>query len=151
MIILFCGIPGSGKTTIAQMLAKRLAVLGRVQVFSSDKLRGPVYRKFFKILAADQGRADFTVFDATFYKKAWREQMSALARGEKIVTVYLDCPLAIARERNKQRQPHISEKALNIIFRQMEAPEKPSILVDSGTTTATDAAAKIFELIQDRR
>jgi adenylylsulfate kinase-like enzyme len=150
MIILFCGIPGSGKSTIAEILAKRLGVLGRVQMFSSDKLRGPVYRKFFKVLAPAERRADFIIFDATFYKKEWRDQVSALAQDEKVITVYLNCPLEIALKRNKERQPNISEKAVHIMFHQMEPPEKPTIVIDSATTTASDAAATIFELIKDQ-
>jgi predicted kinase len=85
MIVLFCGIPGSGKTTIAELLAERLAHLGRVQVLSSDKLKRPVYAKFFKLLAPDQKRADFLIFDATFYKKEWRQQVKSLAQGEEVV------------------------------------------------------------------
>ena len=150
MIILFCGIPGSGKSTIAEILAKRLAALGPVEMFSSDKLRGPVYEKFFKILAQDRQRADFVIFDATFYKKEWREQISALAQSA-VVTVYLNCPLEIALERNKERQPRISEKAVHIMFHRMEPPEKPDIGIDSATMTAADAAEKIFEFVKKQR
>jgi adenylylsulfate kinase-like enzyme len=149
MIVLFCGIPGSGKTTIAEILAERLADLGRVQVLSSDKLRGPVYRKFFNMLAPGQKRADFLIFDATFYKKEWRQQVEFLAQGETVVTVYLDCPLQVALDRNRQRQPNISEKAVHIMFHKMERPENPTIRIDTTTMTATDAAAKIFEFIQE--
>jgi adenylylsulfate kinase-like enzyme len=150
MIILFCGIPGSGKSTIAELLVKRLAGLGRVEMFSSDKLRGPVYKKFFKILVQGEQRADFVIFDATFYKKEWRKKVSALAQDEKVITVYLNCPLQIALERNKQRQPNISEKAVHIMFHQMEPPEEPNIVIDSAATTAADAAEKIFQLVKEQ-
>ncbi|HZA52764.1 MAG TPA: ATP-binding protein [Candidatus Udaeobacter sp.] len=150
MIILFCGIPGSGKSTIAKMLADRLAALGRVRILSSDKLRPPVYRKFFRALAPEQKRPDFLIFDATFYKEEWREQVRSLAQGEELITVYLDCPLEVTLQRNRARQPSISEKAVHIIFHQMKPPKNPNLRIDTATTTAIDATAKIFEFITDQ-
>jgi tRNA uridine 5-carbamoylmethylation protein Kti12 len=150
MIIMFCGIPGSGKTTIAEMLAARLGDLGRVQLVSSDKLKGPVYRKMLKTLGPDQRRAEFVIFDGTFYKKAWREQVEALAHDEKIITVYLECALGIALERNRQRRPNISEKALHIVFHRMEPPECPTIKIDTANVPARDAAATIFEHVKQQ-
>jgi adenylylsulfate kinase-like enzyme len=150
MIILFCGIPGSGKTTIAKIVAERLATLGQVQLLSSDELKAPVYRKLFRALAPDEKRAEFLILDATFYKKESRRQVRALARGEKVVTVYLDCSLEVALQRNRTRQPNISERAVHIIFHQMEPPENPSLRIDTATTSAADAAGKIGEFIQDQ-
>ena len=133
------------------MLAKRLVALGRVRILSSDKLRPPVYRKFFRALAPNQIRPDFLIFDATFYKEEWREQVRSLAQGEELVTVYLDCPLEVTLERNRARQPTISEKAVHIIFHQMKPPKNPSLRIDTATTNATDATAKIFKFIKDQR
>jgi adenylylsulfate kinase-like enzyme len=151
MIIMFCGIPGSGKTTIAEILREQLSGLGRVQLLSSDQLRGPVYRKFLKTLAPNRERADFVVFDATFYKKEWRQQLRALAGDDEVITVYLECPLNLALERNRQRRPNVTEKALHIIFHKMERPENPTITIDTAATSAPDAARKIFNFIEDQR
>lgn len=148
MIIIFCGIPGSGKTTIAEILAKRLTPLGKVQVLSSDKIKAPVYRKLFKALEPKQRRDDFLILDATFYKKEWRQRIKALAEREKVITVYLYCPLEVARKRNRERRTNISEKALHIVFHRMEAPKHPSVSIDTATTAAADAAGKILELIR---
>jgi adenylylsulfate kinase-like enzyme len=149
MIILFCGIPGSGKTTIADILRQHLAELGQVRMLNSDKLRGPVYRRLLKAIAPDRERSDFLILDATFYKKEWREQVRALAQGEEVLTVYLHCPLNLALERNRERRPNISEKALHIVFHKMEPPENPTVSIDTATTAALDAAVKILNLIKD--
>ena len=150
MILLLCGIPGSGKSTIAERLAARLAVLGSVHLLSSDKLKPPVYRKLFRAVAANRKRADFLILDATFYKKEWRQQVKVLAGGEEVLTVYLDCSLEVALRRNKERQPNISETAVHIIFHQMDPPKTPSLRIDTVATTADEAAGSIFELAKNQ-
>ena len=153
MIVLFCGIPGSGKTTITDILAARLATLGRVKVLSSDRVKPPVYRRMFKMLETERGAEDFLLLDATFYKKDWRERIEVLARGEKVLTVYLDCPRAVALERNRERRSQIAERALHIVYHRMEPPEFPSLKIDTQSTSAEAAAERIFDLMKraDRR
>lgn len=151
MIILFCGVPGSGKTTVAELLAQRVTALGSVERLTSDKLRPPVYRKLFRTLAANEKRADFLILDATFYKKEWRQRVRALAGSEKIITVYLACPLSIALDRNRARQPNIPDKAIHIIFHKIEPPQNPTLQIDTAMTSAVQAAAEIFEFIKGQR
>ena len=115
MIILFCGIPGCGKTTVAELLAERLTVLGQTQLLSSDKLRPPVYKKLFRALATNEKRADFVILDATFYKREWRQQVRALARSEKVITVYLECPLSTALA--------LETKSIQILFSSQDQKE----------------------------
>ena len=150
VIILFCGIPGCGKTTVAELLAGRLPVLGPIQLLTSDKLRPPVYKKLFRALATNEKRADFVILDATFYKREWRQQVKALAVSEKVITVYLECPLSTALERNRTRRANISEKAIRIIFHKFEPPMNPTIKIDTTVTTAVQAADQIFEFIKDQ-
>jgi len=150
MVIIFCGIPGSGKSTIAGMLLQRLTAQGRVRVFSSDNTKGPVYRKFIKAVTSTRNGEDFMIFDATFYKKEWRRQIRAAAQDEKVLTVYLHCPLEVALSRNRERRPNISEKAVHIVFHRMEPPKKPSLTIDTATTTADVAAEMILKLVKSQ-
>jgi len=148
VIILFCGIPGCGKTTIATLLAERLAALGSVQLLSSDELKSPVYRKLFSALARERRTASFVILDATFYKKEWRRQVRALAGNEDVITVYIHCPIDVAVRRNRARQPQISERVIHIMRHRMEPPAHPTVAIDTATTAPADAAEKIFQWIQ---
>ena len=131
MIILFCGIPGSGKTTISTLLAERLTALGTVQLINSDTLRGPIYRKLLKLARPEERTAEFLVLDATFYRQEWREQVRQIAAPEKVIVVFLECPINAALERNRAREPKISVKAVHIMFHRMQRPEHPDVLIDT--------------------
>jgi predicted kinase len=118
-------------------LAERLAQLGSVQILSSDKLRARVYEKLFNVVAADRNTADLLILDATFFKKELRRQIKTLAQAEKVITVHVDCPLALALRRNRVRQP-------KNVFHRMEPPNHSTLRINTAMTTAADAAAKIF-------
>ena len=147
MIILFCGIPGSGKTTIADILGRRLGALGRVKILSSDRLKAPVYRRILSILETGRGDENFLILDATFYKKEWREKVAALAAGENVVTVYFDCPREVALARNRERRPNISERALHIVYHRMEPPEAPDLKIDTASVSPETAAKRVFDFV----
>ncbi|HEY1372288.1 MAG TPA: ATP-binding protein [Candidatus Binatia bacterium] len=147
MIILFCGIPGSGKTTIAEILAERLAALGGVKILTSDRLKPPVYRRMFEALETRRSDGDFLILDATFYKKEWRERVAELAKGEPLMIVYFHCPRELALQRNRERRQNISERALHIVYHRMEAPENPHLAIDTSTTAQQEAAELILSFV----
>ncbi|HEY1373710.1 MAG TPA: AAA family ATPase [Candidatus Binatia bacterium] len=147
MIILFCGIPGSGKTTIAEVLAERLAALGRVKRLTSDRLKPPAYRRMFEAIEAGRGDEDFLILDATFYKKEWRVRVAELARGEPLITVYLNCPRGVALERNRERRQNISDRALHIVYHRMEPPDNPDLTIDTSKTAPQEAVELILRFV----
>ena len=148
MIILFCGIPGSGKTTIAEILATRLSATGRVKLLTSDRMRPPVYRRMFQALEAGRREEDFFILDATFYKKEWRDRVAELAAAEPIVTVYLHCPRELALQRNRERLLKISERALHIVYHRMEQPDRPDLAIDTSKNTPEQAAELIHRRVR---
>jgi adenylylsulfate kinase-like enzyme len=150
MIVLFCGIPGSGKSTIAEELAARAAELGALQLLSSDKLKPPVYRKMFRALAPERRLADLVILDATFFSKELRQQLKALVAPEQVVTVYLQCPLAVALERNRAREPRIAEKAVHIVHHRLQPPAHSSLTIDTTAATPKQAADTIFDLLKQQ-
>ncbi len=147
MVIIFCGIPGAGKTATAKKLSGRLKRFGRTKVFISDELKPPVYEKFFGLIKENAGKYDFLVFDATFYKSKWRQKIKSLAKGDRFLVIYLFCSLKTAIERNKKRRTEIAEKAIHIIFNRMEKPRNPDIAINTEKTSVADSVKKIFEFI----
>lgn len=145
MIVIFCGIPGSGKTTAAELLAKELKKKGKVKIFTSDKISGSFYRKIPRILKENLNQVDFLILDATFYKKEWRDLVRKLAKGERIITVYLECPVPVCIERNKKRKSGIPEKAVHIMAHQMEKPKRPDIFINTEKIKSKQAVKLILK------
>lgn len=145
MIIILCGAPGAGKTTVAKKLALKLRKLGTVALFSADKLKPPAYKKFSKLLVQNRGKFNFFIFDATFYKKSIRKNLKLLAKGEQVITVFFAVSLKTALLRNKKRKEAILEPGLRTIFARLEQPTHPDIYIDTEKVSAHSAAEKIFQ------
>ncbi len=148
MIVLFCGIPAAGKTTIATKLVGKLEQIGTVKLLSSDALRTPVYRKLSNLLLEHQDEFDFLILDATFYREEYRENIRSLARG-RVVTVFCDVPLETAMARNDRRDTVIPAVGVRSIAGQMEKPVDPDIYLKTDTTSADDAAQMIFQYVSE--
>ena len=110
------GLPGSGKSTVAQAAAARLAERGEpVVVLELDRIRrvltpAPTYSEaereivyralvFMAVALTEAGVP--VVIDATAHRRAWRD----LARASiaRFAEVQLDCPLEVAQARERTR------------------------------------------------
>ncbi len=144
MVIIFCGIPGSGKSTQAEELEKILRKLGKTKLFISDEISGKVYEKISALLKENLTRFDYIIVDATFYKKKWRDMVFEICGRDKVITLYVDCPLKVCLERNKKRKNPLPEKVIHIIYHRMEKPKKPDLVIDTQKTKPKTAATLIF-------
>ena len=149
-VIVFCGIPGSGKSTIARKLATELEKSGRVRLVISDRISDKIYERIFKLLRENLGTVDYFLIDATFYKKEWREKVKTIAGEGNVLLCYLRCPLRTCIERNKRREPSLPERAIHIISKEMEVPENPDVLIDTGKVGSERAVAQILEKLIQR-
>ncbi len=148
MTILFCGIPGAGKTTIATKLAAKLEDLWKVRLFSSDALRAPVYKKLLNLLEESEEKFDFLIFDATFYREEHRANMKSHARGIVIIA-FCDVSLETALARNKERAAKIPVIGLQTIAGHFERPIDPDVYLNTEELSADEAARRLFRYITE--
>ncbi|MCD6500623.1 AAA family ATPase [bacterium] len=147
MVIIFCGIPGSGKSTIAKELAEKLKKLGTCKLFVSDKVTRQVYKRISELLKKNLGKVDYIVVDATFYKRKWQEMVFEICGKDKVVVLDIQCPFKVCLQRNKKRKKPLPEKVLHIIHHQMERPKKPDLVIESEKIKPKEAASLIFNEI----
>lgn len=142
-LFVLCGLPFSGKTTLARALARQLqlehievdAVHWERGILAEGRPLGPpdwraAYLRSLRRAARALRQGRSVIFDATSHRRAQREQLRRLAQanGATMTIIYLDLPLAeINRRRAGNHQvpqrPGIPDAEFNRVAQQFEPPQ----------------------------
>ena len=161
-VLWFTGLSGAGKSTIANLVEKKLAAMGRhTYLLDGDNVRHGLnkdlgfteadrvenIRRVAEVarLMVDAGLIVMTAFISPFRSER------AMARGQmsdgEFIEIHVNTPLAVAEERDvkglykKARRGEIAN--FTGISSPYEAPEAPEIVVNTHTQTAEEAAELI--------
>jgi predicted kinase len=154
-LILLCGIPGSGKTTIGNAVGARLercvhvetdairAMVGKAE-YSSGESRF-VYAAAASVGEEALGHRYDVVLDATFPREEFRRE--ALSRLAKLSTgwlvVWVWCDPLVAYQRNSQRAQKVPLESFMRMWRSFEPPQG-ALVIDSQAMDPDAAAEKIL-------
>lgn len=141
-----CGLPGVGKTTVAEAVADQLdAALYRTDVVRKELLSDPEYtpeetRMVYDELL-DRGRRTVeggrnAVLDGTFFKEGFREQarQTAAAAGVQFRLVKVECAESVVKERIRARTDDESDADFDVYMLHKESFEPvqvPHVTVDN--------------------
>ena len=118
LVIWFCGLPGSGKSTVSALVSKKLSRTSNNIVISismdsirkkifpkptyDDQERDAAYRSFVLVASYASKAGATVVLDGTGHRLSWRK----LARNEcpRFVEVYVKCPVEVCMERETHRR-----------------------------------------------
>ncbi len=165
-VLWFTGLSGSGKSTIANLVEKKLHALGHhTFLLDGDNVRHALNKdlgfteadRIEKIrrvgevarLMADAGLIVITAFISPF--RAERDMVRAMLPPGEFIEVFVDTPLAEAERRDvkglykKARSGDL--KNFTGIDSPYEAPQVPEIHIDTMVTGAESAAAAIVERV----
>jgi bifunctional enzyme CysN/CysC len=163
-VLWFTGLSGAGKSTIANLVEKKLHALGRhTFLLDGDNIRQGLNRDLgfseadrvenirrigeVAKLMADAGLIVLTAFISPF--RAERELVRGLLPPGEFVEIFVDAPLADAERRDvkglyaKARQGEI--KDFTGISSPYEEPERPELRIDTTREPAEAAAERIVE------
>jgi bifunctional enzyme CysN/CysC len=165
-LLWFTGLSGSGKSTIANLVEKKLYALGRHSyLLDGDNIRHGLnkdlgfgdadrvenIRRVGEVakLMTDAGLIVLTAFISPF--RAEREMVRAMIPEGDFIEVFVDTPIEVAEARDvkglykKARAGEI--KNFTGISSPYEAPERPEVHVDTTRETPDAAAERIVERI----
>ncbi len=129
MLIVITGLPGTGKTTIAEALAEELDAI----VFSTDKIRKmifkkPIYNEMDKKIVYNElflqarsylSRGKNVILDGTFYSIELRENAKDVGRSlsNSVFFVYCSTPEELLKERLNMRKDKYSDADYNVYLK----------------------------------
>lgn len=168
-IVWFTGLSGAGKSTIANLVEKKLHALGKhTYLLDGDNVRFGLnkdlgfteadrmenVRRASEVsrLMADAGIMTLVSFISPF--RAERERARSLVSPGEFVEVFIDTPLAVAEQRDPKglyRKARRGElKNFTGIDSPYEAPERPEVRVDTTALSPEDAAGQVVEFLRGR-
>lgn len=124
MLLLLCGPPAAGKTTIASRLRDRLGETGReITLLRSDQFNQHTYEQMYERVTGTPETE--WILDGTFYKQKWRDRF----RGIRDVTLaYITADLETCIKRNRHRDDPIDEQGIHVIYHEFDEPEADIVL-----------------------
>ena len=165
----FTGLSGAGKSTIANLVERKLHALGRhTYLLDGDNVRHGLnrdlgfseadrvenIRRVAEVgrLMLDAGLITLVSFISPF--RAERELARSLAGAGAFLEIFVDTPLALAEQRDPkglyQKARRGELKNFTGIDSPYEPPLAPDIHVDTGSESAEEAAERIVEYLLAR-
>ncbi|MFC7232288.1 AAA family ATPase [Saliphagus sp. GCM10025308] len=150
-LVVVCGLPGTGKTTVASDLAARLeADLVRTDVVRKDRFPDPEYTETetqttYEATLARAARAlerdGVAVVDGTFRREPLRERARAVAEDAdaRFELVRVECDTSVVRTRIAEREGDESDAdfaVYELLESEFEPPAEPHHRVDNSGSLA---------------
>ncbi len=154
-LLIFCGIPGSGKSTIAKLVAKTLQGTVHIQtdavrLMISEPLYDNyesefVYSAIIALAGEALARGYNAILDGTFLREQYRRDALKRLRGayDSYLVVYLYCDVPTAYQRNTLRKATVPQGRFNQMLPRIQVPAN-ALRIDTGKIPAQQAAETII-------
>lgn len=140
MILVLCGPPGVGKTTVAERLRRRLAERDHdFRILHSDDFSRNTYEQMYERVTDADSETDW-ILDGTFYRREYQDRFRTL---QDVHLVYLTASLDTALQRNRERAEPIAEKGVYAMHGKFEEPQQPDLTLDTEELSVDETVAAL--------
>ncbi|WP_459807759.1 ATP-binding protein [Halopiger thermotolerans] len=146
MILVICGPPGAGKTTLTNRVRERLEareVPVAVETLHSDDFSSRTYERLYE--RAREATADLTLVDGTFYRREWQTQFRTLP---DVRFVRVTASLETCLERNRTRADPIAEQGVHVVYREFDEPDA-EVAIDTDRRTIPEAIDRVLTALEE--
>lgn len=161
MITVILGLPGAGKSYLAEKIAKEYNALylnsdkirkkGNVPVEYSDIAKANIYEEMFVELEKAVTKGQHIVLDATFYLKPLRERIVKTAENHHVPLYFIEvvASLKVIQERLKRQRKYSDAdfKIYQQVKEQFEPLEVPHLTLRSDRLSITEMLRQVKEYI----
>ena len=158
-LLVFCGIPGAGKSTIARLVAARLEGTVHIQTDAvRSMISNPTYTNEESefvysvcIMMAGEAlqRGYNAILDGTFLREEYREDALKQLGGayDSYLVIYVHCDVRTAYLRNMSRKVGVPQDRFNQMLPRLQEPAD-ALKIDSGKKSAELAAEAVLAQIE---
>jgi predicted kinase len=150
MLILICGLPATGKSTVSRQLTKKIkGEVLRTDIIRKKLIENPkytvkeknlIYRALFLITDYLLKQDVNVILDGTFYKDALRKEAARIAkkRGKKFFLIETRCPEDLVLKRLGKREQNLrspSDADVSVYYKikgLFEAISDDHIVIETG-------------------
>jgi bifunctional enzyme CysN/CysC len=168
-VLWFTGLSGSGKSSVANIVEKKLLLMGRhTYLLDGDNMRHGLnkdlgftdedrvenIRRVAEVaqLMVDAGLIVIAAFISPF--RSDRRMARSLMQEGEFLEIFMDTPLEVAEQRDpkglykKARSGNL--KNFTGIDSPYEAPENPELILEAGTGSVEEMADRVINLLKER-